>query len=389
MLQFGIDILLKDRRDLIEGRRIGILANAASVGSFGKHTILILSDNKALNVTALFGPEHGVQAAAQDMEPVDSGRELSHGIPIHSLYGKTIDSLTPTKEMLEEIDVLVVDLQDIGSRYYTYVWTAALCAKACSEFGKDIIICDRPNPIGGTLVEGPGIECGFGSFVGLHSVPIRHGMTIGEIVQLVNDREGHSQNTTIIQIDGWRREMNWPDTGLAWHNPSPNMRSYEAALLYPGMCLIEGTNISEGRGTDTPFEIVGAPYIDYDEIVSAFNDLKLPGVRVGPTSFIPTRQKWALKRCNGVRWIIRDTSEFRPYLTGLAFIWLVNKLYGKSGFEWLKAPYEFVTDKSAIDLLTGSSTFRENIGSLEMDDIEAMTATPKDLLDERASHLLY
>jgi len=391
-MKTGIDILSGRRINLLRNRRIGILANAASIASDGKHAIAKLIEDDDLNVTAIFGPEHGVSTTAQDMEPVKSGTDSTGGIPVHSLYGKTVRSLTPSEEMLGDIDVLVVDLQDIGSRYYTYVWTAALCAKTCAECGKKIIICDRPNPIGGILTEGPGIEGGFESFVGLHSIPIRHGMTIGEIVQLVNDRENFGADLTIVRMDGWRREMGWPDTGLGWHNPSPNMRSYEAALLYPGICLVEGTNISEGRGTDTPFEIVGAPYIDSSEIISAFGDLGLPGINVIPVSFIPTRQKWALERCNGVRWIIHDPKIFRPYLTGLAFIWLVNRLYKEKGFEWRTAPYEFVTDRPAIDLLTGSAEFREKIDDLslkDLKDLKELAVPDPSLLEERKGALLY
>jgi uncharacterized protein YbbC (DUF1343 family) len=384
----GIDILIGKRRDLLEGKRVGFLANAASRTSTGVHALDELAKDKSVKITALFGPEHGFATRAQDMEPVESHDDPA-GLPVHSLYGKDLDSLKPTPEMLEGIDVLVCDLQDVGSRYYTYVWTACLCMEACAEAGKPFIVCDRPNPIGGEIVEGPGIEEGFESFVGLQSIPNRHGMTIGEIVQFVNSHDKTQANLEIIKMEGWRREMGWKETGLAWVNPSPNMRSYTAALVYPGMCLVEATNISEGRGTDTPFEIVGAPFFDSEQFISEFEALKLPGVHVAPTSFIPTMQKWMGNMCQGVRWVVNDEKAFRPYLTGLAFIWLAEHLYKDKGFEWRADPYEFVTERPAIDLLTGSATFREMMEEIAPDDLEQLADTPQELLDLRKSSLLY
>lgn len=385
----GIDILLGKRRDLLKGKRVGLLANAASVAGTGQHALDALAADGSIEVTALFGPEHGFATRAQDMEPVASHDDPASGLPVYSLYGTDLDSLKPTPEMLERMDVLVVDLQDIGSRYYTYVWTACLCLEACAELGKRVIVCDRPNPIGGEFVEGQGIDEGFESFVGLKSVPNRHGQTLGEIVQFVNNSENIKGNLEVIKMEGWKRPMRWNDTGLPWVNPSPNMRSYTAALVYPGMCLIEATNISEGRGTDTPFEIVGAPYFDTEQFISEFEALGLPGVHVAPTSFIPTRQKWMGSMCQGVRWVVSDEKAFRPYLTGLAFIWLAYHLYKNDGFEWRKDPYEFVTERPAIDLLTGSSDFREAVDDIAPDDLERLSETPRELLELRQSSLLY
>jgi len=385
----GIDVLLEKRRKLLEGKRVGVLAHVASQGVGGQHTVDRLGNDKGWKVTALFGPEHGITTTAQDMEPVDSHVDPSSGLPIHSLYGQHFESLTPTKEMLQDVDVLVIDLQDIGSRYYTYIWTALLCLKACRKFGPSVIVCDRPNPIGGMLVEGADIEKGFESFVGLASLPVRHGMTIGEIVQMMNDREGIGADLTVIPMEGWSRQMSWPDTGLTWIPPSPNMRSFTAALLYPGMCLLEGTNLSEGRGTDTPFEIVGAPYIDVDELIEAFETLNLKGIRATPTAFIPTRQKWAGRICHGIRWVIEDPQAFCPYLTGLAFIWLINRLFRDVGFEWQNQPYEFVSNKPAIDLLTGSSHFREKIDEHALADLQTLANPTAQLLDARQCALIY
>lgn len=388
-MRLGIDVLLADRRDLLAGKRVGVLAHEASRGAAGEHTIDRLLLGEGWEVTALFGPEHGVRGSAEDMEPVEDAVDPASHIPIHSLYGTTRGSLVPTPEMLEGIDLLVIDLQDVGSRYYTYVWTAVLALEACAKAGTPVIVCDRPNPLGGLAVEGGAVEEGFESFVGLHSVPVRHGMTIGEIVHWMNGRERFGGELTVIPMEGWQRAFNWPETGISWTNPSPNMRSYTAALVYPGMCLLEGTNLSEGRGTETPFEIVGAPYIDLDDFLAAFEALGLPGVTAAPTTFVPTRRKWAGKMCQGVRWVVSDPAAFRPYRTGLAFVWLVAKMYGDAGFAWNHDPYEFVTDRPAIDLLTGSATFRERIAELTLGDLEQMAATPKILADDRAKHLLY
>lgn len=387
-MQLGIDILLGERQHLLKGRRIGVLAHAASINADGLHTISRLLD-AGLRIEAVFGPEHGLFTDTQDMEAVGQGVLPGTNIPVYSLYGTTLDSLKPTPQMLDKIDVLVIDLQDIGSRYYTYVWTACLSVETCAETKKEVYICDRPNPIGGVLVEGGGIEAGFESFVGLHPIPVRHGMTIGEVVGLVCAEEKISANISVIPIEGWRREMDLRDTECRWTNPSPNMRSYTAALLYPGMCLIEGTNVSEGRGTDTPFEIAGAPYIDSSKLVDGFNALGLPGMHAAPCAFIPTGQKWMGHYCNGMRWVVEDTNLFKPYLTGLAFVWLVHRLYKDSGFRWRETPYEFVTDKPAIDLLTGSATFRQGIEKFSLDDLKKFATTPIQMLDVRKRYLIY
>lgn len=388
-MHLGIDLLLSKHQHLIAGKRVGLLAGAASITSTGQHALDALAKKTSARIAALFGPEHGFAGKAQDMEPVETLTDPISGLPVFSLYGQTLDSLKPTPKMLEPIDVLVVDLQDIGSRYYTYIWTTCLCMEACAETGKEIVICDRPNPIGGILVEGPEIQEGFQSFVGLHSIPNRHGMTLGEIVQLVNSQAKLHSNPTILKMEGWGREMAWAETGLSWVNPSPNMRSYTAALVYPGMCLLEATGISEGRGTDTPFEIVGAPYFSAEDFIEEFNALGLPGVHAAPTSFIPTMQKHFGSMCNGVRWVVSDARAFRPYFTGLAFLWLARKLYKDEGFEWRAEPYEFVTERPAIDLLTGSSTFRESIDGFDLEDLRRLAETPASLIASRKSALLY
>ncbi len=386
-MKLGIERLIEDRLDLIRDKRVGVLIHPASVDAAGRHTLDQLAAAK-ITITALFGPEHGLSGSAQDMEPVTSRVDVATHLSIYSLYGDTIASLSPTDEMLADFDVLIVDLQDIGSRYYTYIWTTALCMKACAKAGKQVIVCDRPNPLGGIEMEGELPQKGFTSFVGLYPLPVRHGMTIGEIARYVNEEFKLGCNLNVIEMEGWHREMLWPDTKLAWVDPSPNMQSFNAALVYPGMCLIEGTNVSEGRGTDTPFDIIGAPFIDSEELIDEMATLELPGVHAAPTSFIPTRQKHLGQMCNGVRWVVEDVHAFKPYLTGLGLIWALNKLYKDRGFAWRTEPYEFVTDIPAIDLLTGSDTFRTGIDG-NFNKLKHLTNVPKDFLETRKKYVLY
>ena len=384
-MQLGIENLIQNNLSLIEGKRIGLLAHPASVDSKGTHTLDLLK-NAGAQITTLFGPEHGVKGLAQDMEAITSDAEGN--LPTYSLYGNSFESLSPSRDVLENIDVLVVDLQDIGSRYYTYIWTTALCMKACAAVGKKVIVCDRPNPLGGSVVEGMPQKEGFESFVGLYQLPVRHGMTIGEIMRYVNDMYSIGCNLDVIPMEGWSRDTLWPDLGLKWINPSPNMRSFEAALLYPGMCLIEGTNLSEGRGTDTPFEIIGAPFINAEKLVEAFATLELPGIIAEPASFMPTMQKHPSKTCQGIKWRITDIQKFKPYQTGLAIIWIINQLYKDKGFEWRTERYEFVDDIPAIDLLTGSDYFRAHIDG-ELDEITALANGTAVFEPTRRKYLMY
>lgn len=386
-MKLGIDVLIEKRMDLLEGKRVGILVHQASVDSRGSYTLDLLA-KADVNITALFGPEHGLETAAQDMEPVASHVDVATHIPIYSLYGDSFESLSPSPKMLENIDVVVIDLQDIGSRYYTYVWTACLSMKACARASKAVIVLDRPNPLGGEIIEGPLPKESFLSFVGLYPLPVRHGMTIGEIAQYVNAEFKLGCDLTVIPMEGWERNELWPDTGLVWINPSPNMRSFTAELLYPGMCLVEGTNLSEGRGTDTPFEIVGAPYIDSAELVETMDILNLPGVHAAPTSFIPTMQKHKGAMCHGIRWVVEDVKAFKPYLTGLALVWATHKLYNGTGFEWRTERYEFVDDIPAIDLLTGSDEFRLRIDE-NFDALAELAEQPEDFAETRRKYLLY
>ena len=387
----GIDRLFTEYRHLIEGKRIGFLGHQASLNSKGEHALKILLSCKDWRVTTLFGPEHGFDTKAEDMVAVDSSTDKKTGLQIYSLYGHSEASLKPTPEMFQNIDVLVVDLQDIGSRYYTYVWTAVLCMQTAAKVGKTVIVCDRPNPLNGCTVEGELIQEGYNSFVGLYSIPVRHGMTIGGLTHFVNDVHEIDCDLKIIPMEGWNREWYWDQTGLKWTNPSPNMRSLTAAILYPGMCLLEGTNVSEGRGTETPFEWFGSPWIDSKELISALAEQNIEGLDFEPVSFTPTMQKWVKTKCNGVKIFIRDRKIFKPYYAGIALLWTLHSLYSEKGFAWRSDAYEFVEETPAIDLLTGGSYVREAIQRhLPLQELmEWVDESPETFLRQRRPYLLY
>ncbi|MDZ4224449.1 MAG: DUF1343 domain-containing protein, partial [bacterium] len=340
--------------------RLGVLGHQASLDSKGRHILDLLIDARnEWKVTTLFGPEHGLTTQAQDMEPVASGIHKQTGLPIYSLYGHSEKELKPTEEMLSNIDTLVIDLQDVGSRYYTYIWTTTMCMEVCAKHKKEVVVLDRPNPINGVTIEGEVNQKGYTSFVGLHPLPVRHAMTIGEMAKYVNDLDDIGCDLTVVPMEGWQREWYWEETGLKWVNPSPNMRSVQEALLYPGLCLIEGTNISEGRGTDTPFEIFGAPFVNPKEVLEELEESRPAGVAFEPVEFTPGMQKWAKQLCRGIRVKVTDREIFKPYETGLAVMAALYNLYYEKGFQWRMEPYEFIEDIPAIDLLTGGTTVRQ------------------------------
>lgn len=384
MIRLGIDNLLK-APELLRGKRIGAVLHQASRCSDGRTTLDALSP---FAITALFGPEHGLTTVAQDMEGVGHARDASRNLPVYSLYGDAFESLKPTREMCDGIDAFVIDLQDIGSRYYTYVYTMAFCMEAAARWDKSVIVCDRPNPINGVDLEGRMIDPGFNSFVGMYPLPVRHGMTIGELARYFNDDGGIACDLKVIPMTGWTRGMFWDDTGLKWVNPSPNMRSLNAALLYPGMCLIEGTNVSEGRGTDTPFEVCGAPWVDGPALATLLTDRHLPGITFSATSFTPTFQKHAGKKCGGVRFTITDRNILRPYCTGLAVLWALAQ---QPDFTWRTERYEFVDHIPAIDLLTGSAAVRTQIDQKSpWTDLQTQAAPFSDIFENhREKNLLY
>lgn len=333
--------------------RAGLLAHPASVDSRLVHARRVLRE-AGVEVVALFGPEHGYGGEAQDMIEVGHARD-PEGLPIYSLYGATEEELSPRPEQLEGLDVLVVDLQDVGSRYYTFVWTAALALKAAARAGVRTVILDRPNPLGGEVVEGAPQRPGYRSFVGLYDVAVRHGMTIGEIATMVRALEGLDEDAlTVVPMRGWSRAMRFGATGLPWVLPSPNMPTLDTALVYPGGCLIEGTSLSEGRGLTRPFEIWGAPGLDGRALAER---VAIDGAVLRPLTFRPTFHKHAGRLCGGVQVHVVDPERFSPYAAYLRLITEAALLLGDR-FAWRNDPYEFVRDVPAIDLLTGGPEFR-------------------------------
>jgi uncharacterized protein YbbC (DUF1343 family) len=383
----GLERLCADPA-VLRGRRVGLIANPTAVDVELRHAADLLAALPSVRLTALFGPEHGVRGDAQDMIEVGDARDARTGLPVHSLYGHDAASLAPTAAMLEDVDVLVYDVQDVGSRYYTFVWTMVLAMRAAAAAGKAFVVLDRPNPIGGALVEGGAIASGYDSFVGLCSCPNRHGFTAGEVARWRAAEERLDLDLEIVAMDGWRRDLAFADTGLPWVMPSPNMPTVDTALVYPGMCLVEGTELSEGRGTTRPFELAGAPGLDGDALAAAL--APLPGARFRPVVFRPTFQKHAGEACGGVQIHVTDPVAFRPYLTGVAWLAAARALLG-DGFAWRSRAYEFVDRIPAIDLLAGSATLRELVdaGAAPADIAATWAADEAAFVEARRAWFLY
>jgi uncharacterized protein YbbC (DUF1343 family) len=354
-VQSGLDVLLHHRLPLLRGRRFGVLAHQASVDARLEHAVTLLADFRGGRLAALFAPEHGVWGAPQDLIFVGDERDPVTGLRVTSLYGQRRE---PTPAMLRGLDTLVVDLQDVGSRYYTYQWTLALALRGCARAGVRVLVLDRPNPLGGELVEGNVPDPAYASFVGLYPLPARPGLTIGEVARHVNTRYALGADLEVVTMRGWRRRMLWEDTGLPWVPPSPNMPTPDTARVYPGGCLIEGTNLSEGRGTTRPFEWVGAPWLDAHRYAEALEAERLPGVAFRPARFQPTFQKHAGRVCGGAHIHVTDRARFRPFLTGLAVI-AVARRQARGAFRWRQPPYEFERRKLPIDILLGTDAIRK------------------------------
>jgi uncharacterized protein YbbC (DUF1343 family) len=384
----GLERVLSDREDALAGKRIGLIANPTTVDTRFCHAVDLLAAHPKVDLRVLFGPEHGLRGDAQDMIAVGAARDARTGLPVYSLYGTDEASLTPPPESLEGLDAVVFDIQDVGSRYYTYVWTMVLAMRACAAAGVGFVVMDRPNPIGGHLVEGGAIEPGYHSFVGLCSLPNRHGLTAGEIARWVMDTEKLDLALEIVTMHGWQRSMYFEDTGLPWVLPSPNMPTRDTALVYPGMCLVEGTELSEGRGTTRPFELSGAPFIDSQALAEALADL--PGLVPRPVVFRPTFHKWAGQPCGGVQLHVTDRETFRPYLTGVAFLREIRMRWPEH-FAWRTKAYEFIADIPAIDLLAGSALVRQGIDAgAALADLAATWADAEAAFrDQRGTWLLY
>ncbi len=337
------------------GPRLGLIAHAASVRPDLTPTALALR-RAGFRLTALFAPEHGLTAALQDQAPIQGARDKTTGLPVFSLYGKT---LAPTPAMLDTIDAMVFDLQDIGVRYYTFVWTLALALAACARAQKPFIVLDRPNPLGDRL-DGNLPDPDHLSFVGLHPVPVQHGLTAGEIALWLNGAHRWGADLRVFPVVGWRRGTRFDVTGLPWVLPSPNMPTLDTATVYGGACLFEATNLSEGRGTTRPFEIVGAPFLDGGDWARALSRHRLPGVTFRPLVFRPTFNKWAGRLCGGVQLHVSTPEAFSSFRTGLALLQTAKRLAPRH-FRWAPPPYEYETVKQPIDILTGSPAVRRAV----------------------------
>lgn len=354
-MRTGLDVLRDSNWKPLVGRRVGLVCHPASVDSQLRHAADLVATALGVELAALFGPEHGFSGVAQDL--IGVGDATAAGLRVHSLYGQTVESLRPSAEQLRGLDALVIDLQDVGSRYYTFQATMLYCLEAAAANRIAVFVLDRPNPLGGVEVEGPTLRPGFESFVGPHAIPTRHGMTIGELAGLYRAERNLNVELEVIRCDGWQRETYFEETGLPWVLPSPNMPTADTAVVYLGQCLLEGTNLSEGRGTTRPFELCGAPWIEPRELAGRLERAGLPGVRFRPASFRPTFQKFAGTDCGGIQLHVTDRRAFRPMRTGLAVLAALRELSG-TRFAWRTEPYEFVTDRPAIDLLFGSDRER-------------------------------
>ena len=386
-MRAGIDRLLAGEADHLRGAACGLIVHPASVASdltFSADALL----GAGFDVRALFGPQHGARGEKQDnMIESEYYADPVTGLPVHSLYGET---RKPTPEMLDGLDALLFDLQDVGVRVFTFVWTMALSMEACAEAGVRFVVLDRPNPIGCHRREGPVLRAGFESFVGLHPVPLRHGLTCAELARWLNDVRGIACELEVIACEGLRRRMRWSDTGLPWVRPSPNLPTLGSCEVYPGTVLVEGTNLSEGRGTTQPFEFVGAPYLDARAFVERLDGHALPGVRFRPCHFEPTFQKHAGTICGGAQLHVTDVERFQPVRTSVAILSAAKEL-APEAFTWKSPPYEYEGTIAPIDILWGHSGLRTGVdaGATVDEVLHGVDHELTDFSDSVARFLLY
>ena len=364
----GLANLILHSHKWIRGSRIGLLCNPASIDSQYRHAKHLLNQAFPGQLTALFSPQHGIFAEKQD-NMIESPHAIDKdlGIPVFSLYGET---RIPTPEMFAQIDLLIIDLLDVGTRVYTFTSTLSYCLETAAKLQKRVLVLDRPNPVGGIQIEGNCLSPDLSSFVGRYPIPMRHGLTMGEYAAYINETFHINCSIDIIPMSGWDRRMYFQDTGLPWVLPSPNLPTPNAALVYPGQVIWEGTNISEGRGTTLPFEQFGAPFINIDQLISFMGGLSIPGAILRPVAFEPTSNKWAGQVCQGFQIHVIDPYRFSPYRTSLKLLQGIIHLH-KDRFQWKSPPYEYEWEKLPFDLIIGSSVLRRQLENLEdMADIE-------------------
>jgi len=384
----GLEVLLASKLDLLRGERVGLIVHPASINSRFEHAADLFFDDPRINLTALFGPQHGIRGETQDnMIEWQSFRDSRTGLPAFSLYGETRQ---PTAEMLADVDVLVFDVQDVGTRVYTFIYTMALSMQAAREAGRRFVVLDRPNPINGLQIEGNLLEADHASFVGMYPLPMRHGMTVGELALMFNGEFGIGCDLEVVKMEGWRRAMWFDETRLPWVLPSPNIPTLDTAIVYPGCVIIEGTEVSEGRGTTRPFEMIGAPYIEPRRLVERLNEEQLPGCVLRPLHFEPTFHKFEGERCGGLQIHVTDRQAYKPVLTGMAIVAAIQTLYPDQ-FAWKQPPYEYVYDRLPFDVINGSAAIREMIeAGSSTPDIEASWRAGLDsFAARRQPYLLY
>jgi uncharacterized protein YbbC (DUF1343 family) len=385
VVTLGSDILFD--RSLLRGRTVGLVCNPASIDGHFRH-VIDRAEAAGVRVGAIFGPQHGFRSDLQEnMIESPHGEDGARGVRVYSLYS---DTRTPTTEMLAGLDALVIDLQDVGTRIYTYIYTMANCLVAAAAHDLPVIVCDRPNPIGGTQVEGPMLQPGFTSFVGQYPIPMRHGMTIGELARLFNEHFGIGAKLEVVAMQGWSRDEYLDATGMAWVLPSPNVPTLDCAIVYPGAVLFEGTNVSEGRGTTKPFELCGAPWVVPEPFCQAMNARGLPGVVFRPHAFEPMFHKHARVLCGGCQIHVTDRATFRPVETGVALI-EAFRAAAPDQFAWREPPYEYEYEKPPIDILYGSTALREGLdqGRTTSDLVQPWPDEVADFLTLRARFLIY
>lgn len=387
-VKLGLEKILDEKLYLLKNQRIGLICNQASVNHRFEHAADLFFENREINLTALFGPQHGIRGDVQDnMVETSHSFDKKTGLPVYSLYSETRE---PNGEMLENVDTLVFDLQDVGCRVYTFIYTMAYAMRACAKYNKKFIVLDRPNPINGIDIEGNSLEKGHESFVGLFPIPMRHGLTVGELSLLFNKQFEITCDLEVVTMNGWNREFFYDETDCPWVIPSPNMPTVDTAVVFPGTVMFEGTKLSEGRGTTRPFEIIGAPFVDGQELADALKESDLPGVIFRPTNFLPTFQKHKDTGCSGVFLHILNRDIYEPVLTGVALVKTVFELYGDK-FEWKNPPYEYEFERNPFDVINGSMRIREFIENGE--SLENIKLSWKNDVIEfnalRAEYLLY
>ncbi|WP_121614707.1 exo-beta-N-acetylmuramidase NamZ family protein [Virgibacillus halodenitrificans] len=383
-LKLGVEILLEEQKSLIEGKRVGLITNPTGVDQDLNSIVDLLHNDPDVDLTALYGPEHGVRGDAQAGEYVEYYLDDETGLPVYSLYGKT---RKPTPEMLEGIDVLLFDIQDVGTRFYTYIYTMAYAMEAAQENDIPFIVLDRPNPLGGHKVEGPVLDPDYASFVGKYPIPLRHGMTVGELAELFNEEFQIDADLKVVKMNGWKRNMYYDDTGLEFVLPSPNMPTLTTAIVYPGAALIEGTNVSESRGTTKPFELIGAPFINGTDLAAELSKKDLPGVKFRAASFTPSFSKHSGKLSHGIQIHVTNKKAYKPVETGLHIVKTIHDMYP----EDFAFRAENNSGISFFDNLIGNGWVRETIesGSSVKEIQKQWKHELKDFEKLRKDYLLY